>query len=98
MTSCRGFFLRIDIMVDRTSYIIVRCLRYRSSSGGWMQEEFFFRAFGSRRANRRGTRRSLQTLEELLPRNVRTIPNRDLGAHRAAVRRCADRPNVAHAP
>ena len=31
ITSCRGFFLRIDIIVDMLSYIDVRCLRYRSS-------------------------------------------------------------------
>src|SRR5271168_1989969 len=91
MTSCRGFFLRIDIMIDIFSYTVVQCLRYRSSRGGWKQEEFFFTTFGSRRANRRGTRRSSQTLEESLPRNVRTNPNRDLGAHRAALCRCGNR-------
>src|SRR5208337_1835291 len=35
-----GFFLRIEIMVDTFSYTVVQCLRNRSSSGGWKQEDF----------------------------------------------------------
>ncbi len=36
----------------------------------------------------------LPNLEESLARNGRTIPNRDLGAHRAALRRYGNRRNV----
>jgi len=53
-------------------------------------KKIFAQPLGSQRANST----ILSTLQESLTRNGRTIPNRDLGAHRTALCRCGNRRNV----
>src|SRR5262249_41553067 len=90
MTSLRGWRLKGDFIVDRLTYNCYCGRSHRMPLPGRMQEEFF-------RACRRPGASIIANFsipEELPHGNGFVIPTRDLGAHRAALRRCGNRRNV----
>jgi len=92
-----GFFLRIDIMVDIFSYTDVQCYVIVARSATGSKKNF---SSPLSEAGSQSTRYSsiFANPGGVAATQCPTNPNRDLGAHRAALCRCGNRRNVNLSP